>query len=125
MDKGGPREAAIRALLYVRIKENAADERGLEMMRKIRAEQGSQKPVSQFKQELRDQFLTLLLDERRAIASIPAMMKGHENEARKSLDFVRRIVTAGEPLGKEAQKRLEEVEKLFGAAKPAKEKSPK
>ena len=125
MDKGGPREAAIRALLYVRIKENAADERGLEMMRKIRAEQGSQKPVSQFKQELRDQFLTLLLDERRAIASIPAMIKGNENEARKSLEFVRRIVTAGGQLKKEAQQRLEEVEKLFGASKPAKEKSPK
>jgi hypothetical protein len=43
MDQGGPREAAIRALIYVRLPEKAADERGFEMLRRIRAEHGAGK----------------------------------------------------------------------------------
>jgi pimeloyl-ACP methyl ester carboxylesterase len=116
MDQGGPREAAIRALIYIRIPENAADERGMEMLRKIREEHGAQKTLSEFKQNIRNQFLMLMLDERRALETLPILLKGHEDMAQKLLDFVRNIATAGGPLGEEAQRRLAKVEQLFGTA---------
>jgi len=115
MDQGGPREAAIRALLYVRLPENAADERGFEMLRRIRAEQGTEKPLTEFKQDLREQYYMLRLDERRAVEAIPLLLKGREDEARHLLEVVRKVVTAGGPLHDEAQRRLAEVERLFTA----------
>ncbi len=120
MDKGGPREAAIRALIYVRIPENAADERGFEILRRIRAEQGAQRTLSEFKQDLREQYLMLLLDERRAVETIPILLEGHEIEAQQLLEYVRQVATAGGPLHEEAQRRLAEVEQLFGGSTPAK-----
>jgi hypothetical protein len=125
MEKGGPHEAAIRALVYIRMPENAVDERGFEMIRRIRAERCAHRTLPEFKQDLREQYLMLRLDERRAVEAIPAMLKGHEGEARELLDDIRRIVTAGGPLGEEAQKRLSEVERLFGASAPAPKKSAK
>src|SRR3546814_9185191 len=38
--EGGPREAAIRALLYIRLPDGAGDERGLALLRRIRDEHG-------------------------------------------------------------------------------------
>jgi hypothetical protein len=122
MDQGGPREAAIRALIYVRMPENAADERGFEMLRKIRSEHGGQRPLSEFKQDLREQFLMLLLDERRAMETLPHLLQGHEDKAGQLLEYVRQVATAGGPLHEEAQKHLAEVEQLFSAATAAKKK---
>ncbi|MFO7620465.1 MAG: DUF3141 domain-containing protein [Bacteroidales bacterium] len=113
MDKGGPREGAIRALLYVRTAENAADERGFEVLRRIRAEQGGKTTISKFKGEVRDQYLMLLLDEQRALETIPILLKKNEGEAQQLLKFVRKVVTAGGPLHEEGQRRLAKVEKLF------------
>jgi len=113
MDKGGPREAAIRALVYVRMPEKAADERAFEMLRRIRAEHGAQKSLAEFKQDLREQYYMLRLDEARAVELIPEMLKGHENEAAQLLEFVRQIATAGGPLNEEGQRRLAQVERLF------------
>jgi pimeloyl-ACP methyl ester carboxylesterase len=125
MEKGGPLEAAIRALVYIRMPENSADERAFEMLRRIRAERFAQKTLSEFKQDLREQYLMLRLDERRAMETIPALLKGHEGEARELLDYIRQVAAAGGPLGEEAQKRLSEVEQLFSASVPAQKKSPK
>jgi pimeloyl-ACP methyl ester carboxylesterase len=125
MDKGGPREAAIRAMIYIRMPENATDERGFEMLRKIRAERDSQITLSEFKQDLREQYLMLRLDERRAVETIPILLKGHEAEAQQLLEYVRQVVTAGGPLHEEATKRLAEVEQLFSVPTPAKRPSQK
>ncbi|MFY9942203.1 MAG: DUF3141 domain-containing protein [Desulfobacterales bacterium] len=113
MDQGGPREAAIRALIYVRMPEKAADERSFEMLRRIRAEHGAQKPLAEFKQDLREQYYMLRLDERRALETLPMLLAGRESEARQLLKVVRKVATAGGPLGDQGQKRLAEVEKLF------------
>ena len=113
MGRGGPREAAIRALIYVRAPEKAADERSFEMLRRIRAEHGAKKTLSEFKKDLREQYLMLQLDERKALETIPSMMEGHEGEAKQYLEFVRKVATAGGPLSAAAQDRLERVEKLF------------
>ena len=115
MDQGGPREAALRALIYIRIPENSADERGMEMLRQIRAQHGAQKTLPEFKEAFRDQYLMVMLDERRAIETIPILLKGHEAEARQLLDDIRKIVDASGALSQEAQRRLAEVEHLFGA----------
>ncbi|MDP4726727.1 MAG: DUF3141 domain-containing protein, partial [Desulfobacterales bacterium] len=113
MDKGGPREAAIRALVYVRMPEKAADERAFEMLRRIRAEHGAERTLAEFKQDLREQYFMLRLDEIGAVALIPELLKGHEEEWPKLLEYIRNVATAGGPLGEEGQRRLAELERLF------------
>jgi hypothetical protein len=113
MDKGGAREAAIRAMVYVCMPEKAVDERSFEVLRRIRHEHGAQKTLDEFKQELREQYLMVKLDEKRAIALIPELLKGYENEGPQLLEYVRQVATAGGPLGEEAQKRLVQLERLF------------
>jgi uncharacterized protein YihD (DUF1040 family) len=115
MGKGGPREAALRALIYVRMPEKAADERAFEMLRRIRAEHGAQKSLAEFKQDLREQYYMLRLDESRAIELIPALLKGHEHQGAQLFEYVRRVATAGGPLSEEGQRRLAEVEKFFAS----------
>jgi pimeloyl-ACP methyl ester carboxylesterase len=112
MGQGGPREAAIRALIYVRLPEKAADERGFEMLRRIRAEYGT-RSLSEFKQDLREQYFMLRLDEARAVELIPALLKGHETEGPRLFDIVRRIATAAGPLSEEGERRLAEMEQIF------------
>ncbi|MGD8269873.1 MAG: hypothetical protein PVH69_06835, partial [Desulfobacterales bacterium] len=113
MDKGGPREAAIRALVYVRMPEKAADERAFEMLRRIRAKHGAERTLAEFKQDLREQYFMLRLDEVGAVALIPELLKGHEDEWPKLLEYIRKVATAGGPLGGEGKRRLAELERLI------------
>jgi pimeloyl-ACP methyl ester carboxylesterase len=113
MNQGGPREAAIRALIYVRMPEKAADERAFEMLRRIRAEHGADKGLAEFKQDLREQYYMLRIDERRAVEAIPALLRGNVQDGPKLFDVVRRIATAGGPLNEEGQRRLAQVQTLF------------
>jgi hypothetical protein len=113
MDKGGPREAAIRALVYVGMPEKGTDEREFEMLRRIRAKHGAEKSLAEFKQDLREQYFMLRIDERRAIELIPKLLQGHENEGPQLLEYVRQIVYADGSLSEEGQRRLVEVEKMF------------
>jgi hypothetical protein len=119
MGEGGPREAAIRALVYVRMPARAVDERGFEALRRIRAEYGAKKTLAEFKQDLREQYFMLRLDKERAIAMLPKLLKGHEREWPTVLEAVRKIVTAAGPLGQEGKRRLKQLEELF----PSKPKS--
>jgi hypothetical protein len=64
----------------------------------------------------------ILLDERRAVAAIPTLLKGHQNQGPELLEMIRKVATAGDPLGKEAQRRLTEIEKLFSPKKTVKSK---
>ncbi len=113
MDKGGPREAAIRALLYIRIAENAADERGFEVLRRIRAEHGAKKSLGEFKHEVREQYLMLRLDEKQAVGSIPEMLQRDGRDGPKWFEFIRSAATAGGRLSDEGLKRLSQVEQIF------------
>src|SRR6516165_5871516 len=47
--KGGPREALVRALLYIRMPDGAVDERGFNLLRRLREEAGSGLTLSAFK----------------------------------------------------------------------------
>jgi pimeloyl-ACP methyl ester carboxylesterase len=119
MDKGGPPAAAVRALIYVCLPENTADERGFEMLRRIRAEQGREWTLAEFKEFLREQFLMLRLDEKRALETLPALLEGHETDGPKLFDYVRRVATAGGPLSEEGQRRLAKMEQIFTDKPPA------
>jgi hypothetical protein len=117
MDQGGPREALLRGLIYVRLPEGAADERGFEVIRRIRAEQDEQRPLSEFKEAFREQFFMVLLDERRAIEAIPSLLAGYPDHGPELYAMIGEIATAGGPLGEEAQRRLDEIETLFTQSK--------
>lgn len=113
MDRGGPAEAAIRALIYVRMPEEAVDERAFEMLRRIRAAHSADKSLAEFKQGFREQYYMLRLDESRAVEMIPELLKGHEKEGPQLFEYVREVATAGGPLNEEGQRRLAQVERLF------------
>ena len=119
MDKGGPRAAVIRGLIYVRIPEGAVDERGFEMIRRIRAEHHEKRPLSEFKEAFREQFFMILLNERRAVEAIPTLLAGHQDVGPELFEMIRKVATAGGPLGKKAKQRLKEIEKLFIPKKTA------
>jgi len=119
MDKGGLRAAVLRGLIYVRIAEGAADERGFEMIRRIRAELPEKAPLSEFKEALREQFFSILLDERRAVETIPALLEENKDKGPELFGMIRKVVTSAGPLGKEGEQRLKEIEKLFIPKKPA------
>jgi hypothetical protein len=123
--EGGPREAAIRALLYIRMPEGVADERGFRLLERMREEAGGDLPLAAFKAMVRDQFFTLLLDERRAIEAIPAMLDTDADLAPHMGSTLRKLIEVlgvGSKLGKT---RLAEITAMFESRKMAKNGGPK
>ena len=120
MAEGGLREAFIRALIYVRLPELAADERGFNMLQRLRDEYGSDLKLADFKEKLREQFMLLMLDPKRAVATLPQLLAGREADAPKALELLRSVLDAGGPMIAESERRLAEVATMFGASgKPA------
>jgi pimeloyl-ACP methyl ester carboxylesterase len=118
MDKGGLREAAIRALVYIRMPTKLADERGFEMLRRIHETEGRDLNLEEFKTLLREQFFMLLLDEERAIKSLSRLIEGQESKAAEVLEHIRQLVTVSGTMTEESTARLEAVAAIFSAAKP-------
>jgi pimeloyl-ACP methyl ester carboxylesterase len=110
---GGPREAVIRALLYVRMPDGNVDERGFNLLRRMRDETGKGLNLAAFKQVLREQFLMLLLDERRAVAAIPEMLATDPDLATRMKGKLDRMIELVGVHSKLARTRLAEVEALF------------
>jgi pimeloyl-ACP methyl ester carboxylesterase len=109
--EGGPREATIRAALYIRLPEGVADERGFRLLQRLRDEAGL--TLAAFEKVVRDQFFSLMLDERRAVDAIPAMLsKDPELASRMTGALARLIEVVGveTPAGKA---RLREMERVF------------
>jgi pimeloyl-ACP methyl ester carboxylesterase len=108
---GGPREAAIRALLYVGMGGKGADERAFNTLREIRADNDSL-TLEAFKQTVREQYFSLMLDEEAALAAIPDMLPADTGKRTRILQAVRRTAEAGgEESGETA--RLAKLEELF------------
>jgi len=124
--EGGPREAAIRALLYIGM-GSGADERMFNTLRQIRAENEGL-TLQAFKQTVREQYFKLHLDTEAAVAAIPKMLAGDPTRRTRILEALHRTVrAAGELTGERAQ-RLARIEKLFRTGLPApraKKASPK
>ena len=90
--EGGPREAVLRALLYIRMPEGVVDERGFNLLRRMREEAGKGLTLADFKKLVREQFLMLLLDERRAVEAIPAMLAKDPDLASRMASNLRRMI---------------------------------
>ena len=116
--EGGPREAALRCLIYIRSPDGVVDERGFNFLRALRREAGRGYALADFKSLLREQFLLLLLDQRRAIEAIPGMLAKDPELARKMLGTLRRLIEVVGLRSDEAKARMSEVEHIFedGAA---------
>ncbi len=74
--EGGPREAAIRALLYVRMPDGVVDERGFNLLRRMREEAGSGMTLGEFKRVRARAIL-------HAAARRAARRRGHSRDARE------------------------------------------
>jgi hypothetical protein len=113
INKGGPREAALRALLYIRMPEELIDERGFNLIRRLREEAGKSLTLAAFKKLVREQFLMLLLDERRAVDAIPAMLARDPELATRMIESARRLLDEVGLHSKIAKSRLAEIEAAF------------
>jgi pimeloyl-ACP methyl ester carboxylesterase len=110
---GGVREAVIRALLFGGMARAAVDERGFEVVRRIRHTQ-SDIPLSAFKAMVREQFYMLLIDTDAALAAIPAMLPDDPETRQKAFDLIMQVLNArGEPSA-EDETRIARIAGLFG-----------
>ena len=115
-ESGGATEAALRSIAYIRMAQGNADERGYAVIKQLHDAQppGRPRTMEQLKEAIRDQYLLLKIDEKRAVAAIPKLIPRDPDQRDKTLRAVQRIISAtGEPTG-EAKRRLSEIERLFG-----------
>ncbi len=118
--EGGAREAAIRALVYIGLAGPGVDERAFNVLRDIR-DQNKGITLQAFKQMLREQYFSLLLDRDAALAAIPKMLQSEPELQARMREVLHRTVQAAGELSGERAKRLAQVEALFGASLPAAE----
>jgi pimeloyl-ACP methyl ester carboxylesterase len=109
---GGMREAVIRAVLYVGEKRAAVDERGFEIIKRIRSAHGDV-PFSEFKRILREQFYMLLIDREATLAAIPKLLPSGSEARERALDAIKQILSARGEISPDEQARLDEVARLF------------
>ena len=118
VESGGLAEAAVRALLYVRLPEGKADERGFAMLQQI----SSELPVARrlgfarFKEIVKEQFLILTLDEERAIAALPKLLPADKRACEAALNVIHRVLEARGVVSDEGRRRLAQIETLFGGS---------
>src|SRR5690242_5783876 len=115
IDQGGVLEAAVRALIYVRLPEGKADERGFAALNQISAELPAAKRVgfARFKEIVKEQYLILLLDAERAITALPKLLPDDRRQCEEALAMVRRVLAARGGLSEEAARRLERMQAVF------------
>ncbi|HET7085551.1 MAG TPA: DUF3141 domain-containing protein [Rhizomicrobium sp.] len=111
MTAGGLREAAVRGLLYAGTSYGAVDERGFEMMRRLRQAHGGM-PLADFKSMVREQSNILLLDPKGALDAIPDMLPEDPEACRKAFDLIKQVLQAQGARLEENQK-LQVVAALF------------
>lgn len=114
--EGGPREAALRSLIYVRMPDGVIDERGFNFLRAMRKDAGRDLSLDEFKREFRDQFLLLLLDQREAMSAVPGMLAKDAKLARTMGAVLGRMIDLVGSQSDEAKRRLAEVEHIFDDA---------
>ena len=114
--EGGPREALIRALLYVRMPDGIVDERGFNLLRRVRDETGGDLTMSGFKEMFRKQYFALLLDEARALDALPKMLAADPARASILAGKFRELIDVVGVHSPESRKRLGEMELVLDDA---------
>jgi hypothetical protein len=120
IDQGGLLEAAVRALIYVRLPEGKVDERGFAALKQISTELPAPKRVglARFKEIVKEQYLMLLMDAEQSIAALPKLLPGNRKQCDEALALVRRMLAARGALPEEGRRRLERIEAMFGGPPP-------
>ncbi|MFL5334259.1 MAG: DUF3141 domain-containing protein [Geminicoccaceae bacterium] len=113
--EGDPREAFLRALVYVRIPELAADERSFLMLRKVREEHAGDMSLGLFKSAFRQQFMLVMMDPEEAIRTLPQLLVKAENAA-AALTLLKEVAAAGGTLSEESESRLARVAEIYESA---------
>jgi hypothetical protein len=113
MAVGGPLEAALRALIYIRLSDGAADERSFALLRRMRQEAGKSVPIRAFKKMLREQFFMLIIDERGAIDAIPEMLARDPEMAADMEKKLERMIEALGLQSSEAKERYDAMRTAF------------
>jgi hypothetical protein len=99
--------------------DGVADERSFNLLRRMREEAGKGLTLAKFKTLLREQFFMLLVDERRAVEAIPAMLRKDPDLASRMIRNFDRILEAV-PLGSDAARsRLDEIHSLLDEVGPS------
>jgi pimeloyl-ACP methyl ester carboxylesterase len=113
---GGLEEAALRALVYIRLSEASIDERGFAVLKMLRESRPVAKRMSlaRFKEMLREQYLLVRLDEERAVSALPRLLGSDESTRKAALDVLHRVLAASGELSDEGQQRLTRIEALCG-----------
>jgi hypothetical protein len=120
IDQGGLIEAAVRALIYIRLPEGKVDERGFAALKQISAELPAAKRIglARFKEIVKEQYLILLLDAERAIAALPKLLPDDRRQCEDAVKLVRRLLAARGALSGEASRRLQRIEAMFAGPPP-------
>ena len=111
---GGLLEALIRALIFAGMDRAAIDERGFEVVRRIRENQG-EAPFSVFKATVREQFDMLLIDTEAALSAIPSMLPGDSATRQRAFDLICEVLSARGQHSSEDLKRIRRIGGLFDA----------
>ena len=114
---GGLREALIRGLLYAGMTRDAVDERGFEVVRRIRKAHADIS-LSAFKTTVREQFYMLLIDQEAAVAAIPGMLPEDPEIRRKVFSLITEVMDARGEYSAEDRARMQHVALLFGIGAP-------
>jgi Protein of unknown function (DUF3141) len=112
MNAGGLREVVVRGLLYAGMSRAAIDERGFEMVRRIRREHGNL-PLAEFKTLVREQFNMLLLDQEAALAAIPSMLPPDTESRDEAFRIIKTVLGARGEVSMEERRRLNEIARLL------------
>lgn len=116
-EQGSIHEAFVRALMYVAVArgEPGWDERAFGVLRQIRGRTPESQRIgfARFKELVREQYLLLLRNEKRAIAAIPELLPDDPKLRARLLDDLRHVLSARGEFTAQMNERFAHVEMLF------------
>jgi hypothetical protein len=113
--QGGTREGVVRAVLYVGMARASVDERGFELVRRIRLAQRElpHLTLTAFKALVREQFFMLLIDEDAAVEAIASLLPPNAEERHRAFALVKQVLSARGDLSGLAKQRMDRIAHLF------------
>ncbi len=115
VEEGGFNEGMVRILAYTSLEDSRFDARGFRMLEAIHPEYSEVTDISfrEFQELVKDQCYMVLLDEERALATLPKLLQSDEAR-RQALELALRVSTAARPLSSSREERFKEVRAVLG-----------